>query len=81
MAEYDEHHLVEDTLEIVIQINGKVRERMMVARDTSQKELEELALANENVRHKLKGKRFVKLSLSLTNSLTSLQIKVIESVS
>lgn len=69
--EYDEHHLVEDTLEIVIQINGKVRERMMVARDTSQKELEELALANETIQAQIEGKTIRKI-IAVPNKLVNI---------
>lgn len=68
---YDEHHLVEDTLEIVIQINGKVRERMMVARDTSQKELEELALANETIQAQIEGKTIRKI-IAVPNKLVNI---------
>ena len=69
--EYDEHHLIEDTLEIVIQINGKVRERMMVARDTSQKELEELALANETIQAQIEGKTIRKI-IAVPNKLVNI---------
>lgn len=69
--EYDEHHLVEDTLEIVIQINGKVRERMMVAQDTSQKELEELALANETIQAQIEGKTIRKI-IAVPNKLVNI---------
>lgn len=69
--EYDEHHLVEDTLEIVIQINGKVRERMIVARDTSQKELEELALANETIQAQIEGKTIRKI-IAVPNKLVNI---------
>ncbi|MDT2826421.1 leucine--tRNA ligase [Vagococcus lutrae] len=69
--EYDENHLVEDTLEIVIQINGKVRERMMVARDTSQKELEELALANETIQAQIEGKTIRKI-IAVPNKLVNI---------
>ena len=69
--EYDEQHLVEDTLEIVIQINGKVRERMMVARDTSQKELEELALANETIQAQIEGKTIRKI-IAVPNKLVNI---------
>lgn len=63
--------MVEDTLEIVIQINGKVRERMMVARDTSQKELEELALANETIQAQIEGKTIRKI-IAVPNKLVNI---------
>ena len=42
--------LVEDEIEIVLQVNGKVRDRIMVPIDATKAELEAIALANERVR-------------------------------
>ncbi|GAB4072714.1 leucine--tRNA ligase [Barrientosiimonas marina] len=53
---YDPAKLVEDEVEIVIQIMGKVRAKMNVAKDISQEELEKQALANERIQEQLEGK-------------------------
>ena len=45
----DEH------IDIGVQINGKVRDRISVNRNASQKEMEEIALASEKVQHHLQG--------------------------
>ena len=42
--------LVEDEIEIVVQIKGKVRAKLMVAKDLSREELQEVALADEKVK-------------------------------
>lgn len=42
---YDEKYLVEDTVEIPIQVNGKLRAKVKVAKDASQEEITEKALA------------------------------------
>lgn len=47
---YDEALLVEDTLAIVVQVNGKLRAQIDVPADTTREELEQLALANERVK-------------------------------
>ncbi len=47
---YDETLLVEDTLTIVLQVNGKLRAQIDVPASTSRDELERLALDNERVR-------------------------------
>lgn len=44
---WDEAKLVEDEVEIVVQIKGKVRAKLVVAKDSSREELEKLALTNE----------------------------------
>jgi leucyl-tRNA synthetase len=46
----------EDEVEVVVQVNGKVRDRLLVARGTPQATLQEQALALENVQRWLNGK-------------------------
>ncbi|MFN2623029.1 MAG: leucine--tRNA ligase [Chthoniobacterales bacterium] len=46
---YDEKFLVEDEVEIVLQVNGKVRDRIKVPLDATKEQLEAAALANEKV--------------------------------
>lgn len=53
---YDEAKLVDNEVEIVIQVNGKVRTKMTVSRDASAKELEEIALNDETVKGFIEGK-------------------------
>ncbi len=48
--EYDEACLVEDEIEIVIQVNGKVRDKMTIAKDAPKDEVEKLALDREKVK-------------------------------
>jgi leucyl-tRNA synthetase len=58
--EADPALLAHDTVMIVIQVNGKLRDRVMAASDASEKELLELAYASENVKRHLDGKEVVK---------------------
>jgi leucyl-tRNA synthetase len=53
---YDESFLVEDEIEIVLQVNGKVRDRVTVALDATEAELEAAARANPKVQNALDGK-------------------------
>jgi len=48
--DFDESALDQDTVEIVVQVNGKLRGRISVAADATKDEIAELALADENVR-------------------------------
>jgi len=48
--------LVEDTVTAVVQVQGKVRDRLEVSPDVSEDELRELALASENVQRALDGR-------------------------
>ena len=53
---YDEDALKTETRLVILQVNGKVRSRMEVAATSSEKEIENLALADEKVQRHLKGK-------------------------
>ncbi|WP_217589059.1 leucine--tRNA ligase [Lentibacillus saliphilus] len=53
---YDEAKLVEDEVEIVIQVMGKVRAKMNVPADSSKEELEKMAFANETIQEWLTDK-------------------------
>ncbi|HLS10459.1 leucine--tRNA ligase [Lentibacillus sp.] len=54
--EYDESKLTKDEVEIVVQIMGKVRAKINVAKDISKEELEKQALANERIQELIEGK-------------------------
>lgn len=67
---YDEALLVDETVKIVLQVNGKVRATMTAAKDTSDQDLERLALAHERVQEYLTGnapKRVVVIPNRLVN--------------
>ena len=46
---FDPALLVEDTIEIPVQVNGKLRDRIKVPRDADRHAIEELAMASEKV--------------------------------
>jgi leucyl-tRNA synthetase len=56
----DEALLVGDQVEIVVQVNGKVRDRLSVSPDTPKEELERLAHASERVQAHVNGQAIVK---------------------
>lgn len=53
---YDEAALVEDEIEVVFQVNGKVRAKANVTRDLAKEDLEKLALENEWIKENIEGK-------------------------
>ena len=53
---YDEAKLEENEVEVVIQILGKNRARIMVDKDISKEELEKLALENETIKERIADK-------------------------
>ncbi len=58
--EYDENKIVEDTIEIPVQINGKVRARLVAAADADEDAVKALANADETVKALIDGKTVVK---------------------
>jgi leucyl-tRNA synthetase len=53
---YDPTALVQDEIEYVIQVNGKLRDKIVVPRGTGREELEQLVLQREKVKEQLEGK-------------------------
>ncbi len=51
----------EETVEVVVQVNGKVRDRLSVLADLSEERARELALASERVQDALGGKEPAKV--------------------
>lgn len=46
---YDESKLVQDTVQVILQVNGKVRSKVEVEKDLDQAELEKIALVDERI--------------------------------
>ena len=58
---FDESLLVDDEVEIVVQVNGKVRAKLNIPKDLSKEEMQDLALANDNVKMSIEGKEIKKI--------------------
>ncbi|HPI33668.1 MAG TPA: class I tRNA ligase family protein, partial [candidate division Zixibacteria bacterium] len=58
---YDPEAVVGETIEIAVQINGKLRDTIRVARDADQKTVEAAALAGEKVAKFTEGKTIIKV--------------------
>lgn len=58
---YEEAYLVDDEVEIVLQINGKVRDKLVVPADSTREALEAFALASDRVLHHIEGKKIIKV--------------------
>lgn len=71
---YDESKLVSNSVEIVVQVLGKVRAKIEVAKDLSKDELEKVALENEEVKALIEGKQLVKV-IVVPNRLVNLVVK------
>ena len=59
--EFDEGALIQDTVEIIIQFNGKLKAKMNVAADISREEMQEQVENDDTVKSLLEGKNVVKV--------------------
>jgi len=57
---YEESLAVLDEIEVVFQVNGKIRSKAMVSADITKDALENLALNDDKMKEQLKGKEIVK---------------------
>ncbi len=59
--QYDPSALVQDEIEMVIQINGKVRDRIMVPSDSNEEEVRQQCMQTERIAAQLQGKTVQKM--------------------
>ncbi len=71
---YDSEALVKDQIEIVVQINGKVRDKLVVPSKLNPKELEEIALSNDKTKELIDGKAVVKV-IAVPGRLVNIVVK------
>lgn len=71
---YDENLAKQSDITFILQINGKIRDKVEVAVDTPKEELEKIALNNEKIKQALEGKTLVK-TIIVPNKLANLVVK------
>ncbi|NTV90639.1 MAG: leucine--tRNA ligase [Clostridiales bacterium] len=72
--EWDENKTVEDMIEIAIQLNGKVREKIMIPSGLDREQTEAAATADEKVQALLEGKTIVKI-IAVAGKLVNIVVK------
>lgn len=55
--QYDPELVREKEIELAVQVNGKIKDRIIVAADASQQQIEQLAVKNEKVTAVLAGRQ------------------------
>ncbi|MFT9820261.1 leucine--tRNA ligase [Lysinibacillus sp. NPDC056185] len=71
---YDESKLVDDEVEVAVQVAGKVRAKIIVAKDASKEEIEKVALADGKVQEYMEGKNLVKI-IVIPGKLVNIVVK------
>ncbi|MGK0442168.1 MAG: leucyl-tRNA synthetase [Pseudohongiellaceae bacterium] len=70
----DKKALVRNSIEMVVQINGKVRAKIEVAADASEESIMELAMSHDNVQSFLEGKE-IKMRKVIPGKLVTIAVK------
>ena len=71
---YDEAKLVEDTVEIPVQINGKVRATVEIPVESTEEEVKNIVHENSNIQAQLEGKNVVK-EIYVKNKIYNIVVK------
>lgn len=72
--EYEDELTVEEEIEFVIQISGKIRDRIKVHLNITQQEIEKIALESNKIKEWLKGKEIIK-KIFVPNKLLNIVVK------
>lgn len=72
--EYDESALVQDEIEIIVQVNGKMRGKVSVPASSDDKTVQEAALREEKVKAHIEGKDIVKV-IVIKDKIVNLVVK------
>ncbi|MEK7746479.1 MAG: class I tRNA ligase family protein, partial [Elusimicrobiota bacterium] len=72
--DYDPSRLKDEEVELVVQVNGKARDRISAPTDSSESEIQELSLVRPKVREALAGKKVVKV-IVVPNRLVNIVVK------
>ncbi|MCB5722474.1 leucine--tRNA ligase [Pediococcus acidilactici] len=71
---YDESKLVQDTVQVILQVNGKVRSKVEVEKDLDQAELEKIALADERIQQ-WTAEKDIKKVIVIPNKIVNIVVK------
>lgn len=71
---WDEDFITEESINLMIQINGKIRGKLVVPLDEDEENVKEMALNSEKVKHHLEGKNIIK-TIFIKNKMLSFVVK------
>ena len=71
---YDEAKTVDSEVEVVVQINGKIRDKMMISAELDPKGMEQAALESDKIKAMIEGKQVVKV-IAVPKKLINIVVK------
>lgn len=72
--QYDEKKTVDDEIEIVVQINGKIRDKLMIPAGLDNDGTQEVAMNTDKIKSLIEGKNVVKV-IAVPNKLVNIVVK------
>ena len=73
--QYDEAKTIDDEVEVVVQINGKIRDKIMVPNGASREDMEKIAMEAQKVKEAIEGKSVVKV-ICVPGKLVNIVVKM-----
>ena len=71
---YDESALVQDEVEVIVQVNGKLRDKIYMDANIAREDMEKIALESEKVKAAIEGKNVVKV-IAVPKKLVNIVVK------
>jgi len=71
---YDENKIVDESYDMVVQVNGKVRGKITVSTNTTEEEMKNIAMEIDNVKKHIQGKEIVKI-ITIPKKIVNIVIK------
>ena len=71
---YEEEKTIDNSFEMIVQVNGKLRDKIVVNSNVSKEEMENIAVNSENVKKFTNGKEIVKV-IVVPTKLVNIVIK------
>ena len=72
--EYDDEKTVDDEVEIVVQVNGKIKDKLMISAGLDKDGTLEAAMASEKIKNLIDGKTIVK-TIAVPGKLVNIVVK------
>ncbi len=72
--QYDEEKTKDDSYELVVQINGKIKSKIVVSATASKEEIEKIAFEDDKIKEQTAGKQVVK-TIVIPNKLVNIVVK------
>ena len=71
---YDESALVQDEVEVIVQVNGKLRAKVSMDANISREDMEKVAMEDAKVQAAIEGKNVVKV-IAVPKKLVNIVVK------